>query len=331
MSKPIKLQIIFMAGTFGNFLKFFLEKFSTLSPDLAGDPFTDTGTSHTPDLRRDVKWSGTFHKAHLHEWYDENLQDGREQVPICAILPSSSKDYLYLKKAHWYRAGDSQISPDWLWQKPIGEMPTELKPICEQILSLYQVKEKAFYSWIPKFIVRDFYKKEFLAPLDQTENFLFVKQFRSDKLFKDHETIFIDLEAFFRWETFQENIKKLDENFGLQIDWSRSSEMQKLFQKGYDLDTIRQECNLAQEALNDPKADLPLNDLDVSVEAYIYAEMEKKNDFVQMPLTNRFFRDTAEMNQFIEFYPNHYKAMNPNMPKFNGIANPFYLDHKKKR
>ena len=28
---------------------------------------------------------------------------------------------------------------------------------------------------------------------------------------------------------------------------------------------------------------------------------------------------------FIEHYPNHYKAMNPNMPEFDGKPNPFYL------
>ena len=72
-----------------------------------------------------------------------------------------------------------------------------------------------------------------------------------------------------------------------------------------------------------------MNALDVSTEGFIYAEMEKANDFIQMPLTNRFFRDTDEMKQFIDYYPEHYKAMNPNMPKFNGIPNPYYLDKDK--
>jgi len=28
-------------------------------------------------------------------------------------------------------------------------------------------------------------------------------------------------------------------------------------------------------------------------------------------------------------YPEHYKAMNPNLPKFNGIDNPFFLHRQK--
>jgi hypothetical protein len=75
--------------------------------------------------------------------------------------------------------------------------------------------------------------------------------------------------------------------------------------------------------------DTSLADLDVATEGFLYAELEKNNDFIQMPLTNRFFRDTAEINQFIEHYPGHYKAMNPNMPKFNGIPNPYYLKKDK--
>jgi len=41
------LNILFWGGTFGNFLKYFLERFSTKTPDMTGYPFTDIGTIHT--------------------------------------------------------------------------------------------------------------------------------------------------------------------------------------------------------------------------------------------------------------------------------------------
>ena len=104
--------------------------------------------------------------------------------------------------------------------------------------------------------------------------------------------------------------------------------MKSLFQKGLELDVIRKECNLVESVL-EHKNDESLTDLDVSTEGFIYAEIEKANDFIQMPLTNRFFRDSGEIEQFIEHYPEHYKAMNPNMPNFNGIPNPYYLKKDK--
>ena len=64
---------------------------------------------------------------------------------------------------------------------------------------------------------------------------------------------------------------------------------------------------------------------------YIWSYVIEKNyDFVQMPITNNFFNDTSEILEYVKLYPNHYKAMNPNLPKFNNIPNPFYLWNNKK-
>ena len=63
----------------------------------------------------------------------------------------------------------------------------------------------------------------------------------------------------------------------------------------------------------------------------IIEELYKKNyDFITIPRTNNFFNTTNEIIQWLDWYPNHYKAMNPNLPKFNGIPNPFYLWNLKK-
>ena len=71
--------------------------------------------------------------------------------------------------------------------------------------------------------------------------------------------------------------------------------------------------------------------LDILQEAYIYAELEKQNDFIVMPLTENFFSTTKEITDYINLYPQHYKAMNPNLPKFNNIDNPFFLHRQNKK
>ena len=68
-----------------------------------------------------------------------------------------------------------------------------------------------------------------------------------------------------------------------------------------------------------------IKSLNVCTEAFIYAEIEKRNKFIQTPFMNKFFRDADEIKQYIEYYPNHYKAMNPNMPVVNGYKNPYYI------
>ena len=153
-------------------------------------------------------------------------------------------------------------------------------------------------------------------------------KFKKHSFWKNQKTFELDLETFFNWEDFLKNITKLNDTFDLDLDLADTKQMKELFDKGLSLDLIRQECNMTDRLFND-QDDIDFNTLNVATEAFIYAEMELKNDFIQMPLTNRFFRDRAEMTQFIEHYPNHYKAMNPNMPEFGGKPNPFYLKRGK--
>ena len=75
---------------------------------------------------------------------------------------------------------------------------------------------------------------------------------------------------------------------------------------------------------------MDISNIDVIEQAYISAWIEKNYDFITIPRTNNFFNTTNEIIQWLDWYPNHYKAMNPNLPKFNGIPNPFYLHGKQK-
>ena len=317
------LNIVFQGGTFGNFLRYFLERFSTKTPNITLDPFTDTGTSH---LLKNKKFSGLIQKYHP-SFINDNK--GNTNLPVCLITPSTGKHYLYLKKAQWFRPGDYKISPDDLWNKAIGEMPKSIANKVKEIIKVYDIKDTAHFSWIPKFIVRDWYKLEFLQDLEDTHNYQWFNTYKTHPFWEGQKMFHLDLETFFDWDTFVENITELSDMFRLDLDFDRQAEMKEIFDRGLSLDVVRQESNLVEEVINNSNSDKSLRNLDVATEAFIYAEMEKANDFIQMPLTNRFFRDTEEIRQFVEHYPTHYKAMNPNMPKFNGIPNPYYLDKNK--
>ena len=299
------LNIVFQGGTFGNFLRFFLDKFSQLSPDLPGDPFTEIGTSHSV---QDTKFSGLFQRYHA-SFINDN--EGETRLPICLIMPTNKKHYLYLKQAQWFRVGNDKISPDDLWKKAIGEMPEQIKDNVMNIIKLYDIKETAHFSWLPKFLVRDWYKLEFLQRLEDTHDYQWFNKLRSHPFFKKQKTYQLDLETFFDWETFLENITELNDVFGLDLDFDRKEEMKQLFDKGLSLDLIRQECNMTDEVFSND--DVEFKNLNVATEAFIYAEIELRNKFIQMPLTNRFFRDKQEIDQFLEYFPTWYRKINPNL------------------
>ena len=122
------LNIVYENGTFGNFLKYFLERFSKNTPVMEQYPFTDIGTSHSS---RDEDFSGLIQKYHP-SFINDNK--GETNLPVCIIIPTQKKHFLYLKKAQLFRTGDEKIRPDFLWQKAIGEMPGRLKQYVEEII-----------------------------------------------------------------------------------------------------------------------------------------------------------------------------------------------------
>ena len=79
------------------------------------------------------------------------------------------------------------------------------------------------------------------------------------------------------------------------------------------------------------KEKMDCSDLDLVEQGYLSSWIEKNYDFIQTPLTRNFFSDTDEILEYVKYYPNHYKAMNPNLPKFNNIDNPFHLWAKNKK
>jgi len=300
------LNIVFQGGTFGNFLRYFLEQFSNKTPNLTVDPFTEMGTSHSTSNK---DYSGLIQRYHA-SFINDN--EGNTDLPVCLIMPSTRKHYLYLKKAQWFRPNDRKISPEDLWNKDIGEIPELIESQVEEIIKLYDIKDATNFTRIPKFIVRDWYKLEFLIDLEDTYNYQWFDQFKKHPFFQRQRMFHLDLETFFDWDTFMKNIRELNDVFDLDLDFGRLTEMKDVFNKGLSRDIIRQESNLADDVLTNGSDSL-LDGLDVATEGFIYAEMEKANPDIQMPLTNRFFRDSEEIKQFIEHYPNWYRRPNPNI------------------
>jgi len=302
------LNIIFAGGTFGNFLKFFLDKFSKLTPDIQGDPFGNLGTSH-----KKIDENNYSHQIQRYHSTFINDNKGEENLNVCQILPNTDMDYLYLKTSQWFRIEDRQFLPDHLWQKKIKKInDLAFNEPVKNILNLYLLKDM---EHIPKFIVRDWYKLEFLQDHKKHYNYLWFKKFREHDFFSKQKTYHFALESFFDFDTFIKNTKILDRQYDLQIDFDRISEMKYLFDKGYKLDILRQKVNHTKKIIErlSTNENISIEALDVSMEGFIYAHIEKKYTDIQMPLTNDFFKSTKDIKEFIKCFPNWYKKPNPNL------------------
>ena len=121
----------------------------------------------------------------------------------------------------------------------------------------------------------------------------------------------------------------MDRAFDLDLKFDTFESIHKEFLSRNKILQSHVNTEIVLDAIKDNK-DMPIPELDIIQQAYVYAQLEKQFDFVTMPMTEDFFKTTKELTDYLKLYPQHYKAMNPNLPKFNNIDNPFFL-HRQNR
>ena len=316
------LNIVFQAGCHGHFLRYFIDRFSALTPEIKELPFTENGTSHNT-----IKYSGLIHRYHPEFGMGDifSTTGEFENVDQPHVLISISIDNIFfLQRIVNGRAGDLKIE---LNQNYISLSPNYIKSykIKNKFKTLYNmdVNEE---TKIPRFIFRDFFKLAFLDPTKdgfiEENNRLLLNLPANCKLFP--------LNAFWNKELFFSNIERINQEFDLKLIIDQNAEyVYDLFVKNIKQYDTRNRCETIIEALKN-KENIDISDVDTVEQAYLSAWIEKNYKFITVPLTNYFFKSTGEILKWIEWYPEYYKAMNPNLPIFNGIPNPYHLHNLKK-
>jgi len=172
--------------------------------------------------------------------------------------------------------------------------------------------------------MRDFYKMSFL---DTNKNG-FVE---INNLLKSHmpkNTFCFPLASFWDKKQFKNTLAQADKELDLGLDLSDLQIHDIFLTKLHHISTRHRALDIIQAMQN--KTDMDISNIDTVEQAYLSAWIEDNNKFVVVPQSNSFFKSTSEIMRWLQTYPEHYKAMNPNLPKFNGIPNPFHLWNLKK-
>ena len=307
------VNIAFQGGTHGNFLRFCIDKFSTLTSKLEGMPFSENNTSHV-----DLNYSGSvgrYHPSETHPYF-QNTNEPHILITI------DEEDLLFIERWVTMRAGDYKIN-----------VSEDLVSTHSYFLENFPWKDKfkKYYNIdltkdrIPKFIMRDFYKLTFIDP---AKNGFIIqdKVLRENKLSNTFE---FPVSCFWDKDKFIDVLEKMNEELNLKIDINGCVSSHDLFLNGLNfLETKNRAIEVTKAIQN--KQDIDIKNLDTVEQAYVSAWIEKNHEFVIVPLCNKFFDTTGEIIDWLEHYPKHYKAMNPNLPTFNNIPNPFHLWNLKK-
>lgn len=289
-------------GLHHNFLRFTLDYLSKLTPEIKQFPFDDAGCSHNI---KEIVFSKKF-----------NLTYHIDKTINCCI-GIEANDLLYYERVGLAREGSRNINLYDLknfnsWQRWNNEY-------IEKIYQLYNVNKK---EKLPKFIIRDSVK---LGYLNYKETGLYKRnQFILNQIRSMSNHYIIPVTSFFSLESYENELKKINKQFNLELDLDKLPTLYKMF---YEKNFILKTHNIVFKILNAIKNEtyLEIPQLDVFQEGFIYAELEKNNNFIIMPLIDDFFANTESIIQYLKHYPGHYKAMNPNLPTFNNLPNPFFL------
>jgi hypothetical protein len=309
------IDIVFQGGTHGNFLRYFLDRFSSLTPEILEDPFTKNGTAH-----KTIQYSERFNRYHpnIDSPYFKNI----DQQHI--LITVDNNDLLFLQRIIHKRAGDLGVD----LTKNIIKFPAEYIKHYNVNTRFYELynKEIKETTEIPKYILRDFLKLCFLNP--NKDGFI-DKQNRCLKELPK-KTLFFPVGAFWDKNKFFKEINILNKKLDLKLILDEKSEdIFTTFQNNIEQLPTKFRCQEIVECLKNKK-NYDLSQIDTVEQAYLSSYIEQNYQFITVPNTNYFFQNTKEILDWIEWYPQHYKAMNPNLPTFKGIPNPFHLWNKKK-
>jgi len=305
------VHIAFQGGTHGNYLRFVIDKMSKRTPELQGTPFTDNNTSHIP-----LQYSKKVNRYHPKD--NKPCFENTDEPHI--LITCEPEDLLLLERSAPTRTGDFKVdvTQD---QVAVTSRFDEHYDWNRKFKKYYNLD--ILHSDIPKFLMRDFYKLSFLDP--SKSGFIEVDKILRNN--KPHNTFEFPVSHFWDAEKFSDTLQKLSDYHNLDIEEDKS--IHQMFLDNLPWISTQHRSDDVIDAIKEGR-DVSIADLDTVEQAYLSAWIEKNNKFVVVPMCNSFFRTTGEIITWLEHYPQHYKAMNPNLPTFNNIPNPFHLWNKEK-
>lgn len=317
-------NVYYFAGAHGTFITYFLDKFSKHTPDITKKPFHHTGTSHALD----IDFSRKFEKILIedkngnpHNNYEVNNHD---ESNIVVLIDNES--LCYFLRMNFYRPSDHEWTGNTIYEMRdyVSLSDYFVRNYKQRFMELYDLDISNKKS--PKAIMRDFFKITFL---EGEKNRILTKS-RETLKNKSENTIFITLSEILQTESFISKMREASDRLNLQLEIQNDAIKlhQEFLAKNFHADSLDRTQQVIESLQNN--VNYQLTDLDLVEQGYISAWIEKNYKFTTVPFMRNYFRDTAEILEFVDTFPNHYKAMNGNMPKWQGGDNPFYLwKHKK--
>ena len=149
-----------------------------------------------------------------------------------------------------------------------------------------------------------------------------------NKIIADKNHHQFDLFSFWDQTQLKSELTKVAERYNLNfnIDEKVIQNVVEGTKKSYPVITRNRAHQVLDAIVSKSKIDC--NDLDIFEQAFVEAELEKIHDSIIFPYGSQWFENTDQIREFLDTYPSYLKHMNPRLPLYNNIKNPFYLTGK---
>jgi len=298
IKKPI--QVIYAPGTFGNCLRWMFDRFSE------GSNFKNIDSPWDEDDRVHGFGTRIFNERFLSGHQMDGEVGSPDPMADKVVISFKKMDLLFVERCGFYR------NPG---------METEYQRY-EQIIGLADqsfVKESFGDVSSNKSVAKELYKIQF-HNIDKHAWWRNMNEFIANK--KHHQ---FDMYSLWDQDLLAGELRKISEKHHLNLNISEKvlkNVVEKI--KNSHVVITKDRAHQVLDSI-ESKNNMECSSLDILEQAYIETELEKKHDSVIFPYGTNWFTDTHQINEFLDTYPNYLKHMNPRLPWYNNIKNPFYL------
>ena len=154
-----------------------------------------------------------------------------------------------------------------------------------------------------------------------------------DKIMKEDKNYFMPLQSMFDVDNLKNELLTISKRYHLDLK-IEDNVVANVVEKIANNHVVKTR-NRFKDVLNAVKnrKSITCADLDFFEQAYVETTLEKQNDSIVFPYGTNWFTNTQQINVFLDTYPKYLKHMNPRLPWYNGMPNPYHvgqIDKKKK-
>ncbi len=294
-----KIQIIYHAGTFGNLLRWLLDRFS---PDCQFKNIDNPWDQNHRVQDESYEYNQKFIRGHQIKRIDNFLDPLADKIVINFYLD----DLLFAERCAFYRVPGCETE-DGRYKNIISN--TDIK-----LLSLFKINKNTSY----KIVAKEIYKIQ----LHDHENH---KWWNGMMRFMKNNTHYqFSIYALWNKEDFIKELESISNKFSLNLNINENiiSNITEKISKMYPISTRNRAKNVLRAIKEN--VNIECDELDILEQAFIEVILEKQHDSVIFPYGTSWFKNTNQINEFLNTYPSYLKHMNPRLPWYNNIKNPFY-------